>query len=237
MSSKTKRVRRQRRSVSSRKTRRRHKITSRTNRRNVINDIKDLYKTINPSSCISSEDDELFRQTNNQSTYGELTVEGMMKIFKTTPDAFPRSYNDNYTYFDLGSGLGRTVMYSALLFKFHNAIGYELSETRYNKAKQIKELYYKKQRGRRRNVNIDFINDSLLNADVSEANMIFISNLCFSEELNNQIGEKFDAELPIGCYVFSSRGIPMKKSKTLDPIDVKMSWIENSSLNRYKIVR
>ena len=80
---------------------------------------------------------------------------------------------------------------------------------------------------------INFKNISILDPSInlSDADIIFISSLCFPEEILQGIAKKLDKELKKGAIVYSSKRIPMKRSHDLESMNIYMTWTDSSKLN------
>ena len=73
-------------------------------------------------------------------TYGEITHNGFKKGLKGI-------YTKNKIFYDLGSGIGKLVMYSGLEKNFKKSIGVELNHIRHNMAKDVLKNIKKQLKG------------------------------------------------------------------------------------------
>ena len=109
------------------------------------------------------------------------------------------------------------------------AVGVELAKERHDKA-----VYMKSKLSQEYQDKLTFINGDLLkDIDLNEFNVIFISNLCFSSEVNDKVVEKLK-ELKKGTYIFCSKEIKAPHLKYLGSIKVVMTWTQNSDLKIYQ---
>jgi len=120
-------------------------------------------------------------------TYGELTESGFGKIMSNVIVPY------NCTFYDLGSGTGKVLMYATLSDLFDTIIGIEYVLKRHEIAKQA----FLKLRDR---LTGGIFPDVHLNKDTFFKDeyfsnpypaFYFISNLCFSEDMNNKLVTKF----------------------------------------------
>lgn len=156
-------------------------------------------------------------------TYGEITLDGIRCIMC-------KIYNkQNKIFYDLGSGIGKMVIYSKLKYSFKKVIGVELSVERHkianialNRLKKIKKIN-----------NIKLINNNLLKVDLSNADVIYISNLCFTKELINLIECKFNNELKKGTIIFSSQKLDKLNAHMTLTFNVKMTWTNKGKIYKY----
>jgi len=97
---------------------------------------------------------------------------------------------------DLGSGVGKTVLYLSLHTNCKTSIGVELAETRHNAASQAK-LKLKKCLS---NLNLDpkkylcpivFKNEDILKVDFSQCTVVFWNNFCFPADFTANLMHQF----------------------------------------------
>jgi len=126
---------------------------------------------------------------------------------------------DNSVFYDLGSGIGKAVIQVAMQTNVKKSVGIELSETRYNiskvAAKDVcmairtftpaeqamitvrKDITQLEQ-------SIHFVNNDILDTDISDATCIYWNNICFNAIASYKILEKFNG-LPEGTRILCSR--------------------------------
>lgn len=172
---------------------------------------------------LSDQDIMAFNLFEYASTYGEITRDGLKEMLKgiNTQDKI---------YYDLGSGLGKSVIWAAV---DHNMIsnGIELSNNRHEKA-----LFLLSQVPDQFKDRIKLFNDDILKKDISNGNVIFISNLCFPQHVNSQLTKKVSQELQPGSIIFCSKELdPNPKLKLIKTMPIEMSWSPKSDINQYII--
>jgi hypothetical protein len=169
-----------------------------------------------------------FEKNKYASTYGELTLNGMKTIMKKI-----KKYLDvkNIRFIDLGSGLGKLPIIMCYHFNAKKCTGIELSTERHNNAM---EMYNKLDPNLQQKIN--YINDDIFNnklgSYLSEYNFIFISNLCFSQELNKKLVVKLQ-ECKSGTNILCSKALEADYLKLIDKFQVEMSWSDNSIIHHY----
>jgi hypothetical protein len=187
-------------------------------------DINSLYDD-NIFVNISNETQNLFQKDNYASTYGELTQEGMKQMLEGID-------TNGKVYYDLGSGLGKTVLSAVLDHNFNKAIGIELATERYNIAENALTMIPEQNRN-----NIEFHNKDFFDPSISltDADVVFISSLCFPEQILNKLSTKCNDELKPGSYVFSSKELNASKLRLINTKPVKMTWQDNSNIYIYLV--
>ncbi len=180
-------------------------------------------------------DDDENKYQGHQITYGEVTEVGIHRICKMFGKYLPLQTVpvQNRTFYDLGCGLGKVVIGMALLNPQIRSIGIELVEDRANKAGIALSRVSKPVQNR-----CGIVAGSVLDNDFSYTNAcwIFISNLCFSVDVNNKIAEKLGRELSRGCVVQCSKELVSAAQYGLllkETYRVPMTWTDESQLHVY----
>jgi SAM-dependent methyltransferase len=141
--------------------------------------------------------------------YGEITKTGTENIYKWIKSNV--DFPEDVVFYDIGSGHGKMVMHLSLISNFKKIVGIELSELRYKYClgilNQIGDLE-----------NVEFINDDVLNCDISDATVVFMNDALLPQDLIHSIFSK----LKPGTIVIS---IEENKFKPLGKIDVEVSWL------------
>ena len=104
--------------------------------------IKHIYKGIN--GYMNGYNDELYK--NHTTIYGEITLKGIEQLVKLFEKTQPiRTYpNNQQTFYDLGSGIGKNVIMVASLVPGIKSKGIELVKERHNKAMNVYHLFKNK---------------------------------------------------------------------------------------------
>ncbi len=160
--------------------------------------------------------------------YGELPFETWEQIV-----ALANPKKDG-VFFDLGSGTGRVVMASHLLYEFKKCIGVELLEGLYNKACEVEENFNKTIKpqisthiGQRQ---LQFINADIFTADLSEADFIFMNHPFKDGEIFARLENKFLNELKSGTKVVTTiRALQNEAFKKLGSQSYKFSWGDSTA--------
>lgn len=86
---------------------------------------------------------------------------------------------------------------------------------------------------------IKVINDNMLsnNNNYTDADFIYISNLCFSDEVNKAIYKKLNSELKDGSIIFSSRNIDFGNNSESSRTTVNQTWNNYSNIHVNRIKR
>lgn len=186
------------------------------------------------SSSINEKDEKEFRALNHPPTYGYLTVQGFHKLLE---EYHKKSQHQNpKIFYDLGSGLAMpNVMAATFIDGLQQSIGIEFSESRHQSALEIVQNIGSKYSDVAKRI-------TLLNGDIlsdthnySNADMIWISSLCFGESLAHNLTAKLNAELKKGTQVFTSKELVGLNYSYHNRFHAGMSWESQSSVNHYVI--
>jgi len=102
-----------------------------------------------------------------------------------------------------------------------SATGVELSLARHKEAERIKNSVSESDI----RTKMHYVNEDIMNVDLSKADIIWLSSLMFPHTLILRICDKFDAELQEGCYIVSSRRLTAsKRLKFIKTKKIIMSW-------------
>jgi hypothetical protein len=167
---------------------------------NSQNDIED---TLNKIYSISPHQKEYINATEfdnrSDAVYGESTRESVDAIVEFFKDHF----NGSTVFYDLGCGLGKMVAHIGLKYSPKKSIGVELSAERIKAANFIKSEYSIPD-------NVDYINDSFLNVDLSDATVVYCDNTMYDDSLTLKLYNS----IPIGCLFICRRKILKLKELT-----------------------
>ena len=171
---------------------------------------------------ISKADITTLRQTvavEYNYTYGELSKKGVAQLNNHIP-----KYMNVHTFYDLGCGDGKLLIHMSKLNKsIKKLVGVEIVPQRAIEADKavMKNALQNK---------ISIIKDDLCNVNYSDASVIYISNLCFTDYLNHIIGTKLGKEVKPNTVIFASKPIYLTRSHQIKMVKVNQSWGDNSDL-------
>ncbi len=160
--------------------------------------------------------------------YGELpfaTWKGIVAKANPKHDA---------VFFDLGSGTGRVVMQSHLLFNFKKSIGIELLAGLHNEACDIAAKFaeeiepdIREEIGDRE---LHLLNESFFDVDLSEADLILLNHPIKDRELFLKLEQKFLKELKPGTKIVTIiRALANPAFKNIGSEKYQFSWGESTA--------
>ena len=138
----------------------------------------------------------------DSNVYGEISMNGVYKLNNDLEEVCG-------TFYDIGSGNGKLILQMSLISNFDKYVGVEISKIRHLYALEINKYS---------SLDVTFINDDVLNVDLSDAGFVFINDIMFDDKLTNSIVDK----IPVGCYFTSVYDNSHKFVKT---IYLSVSWM------------
>lgn len=175
----------------------------------------DLYNNVNGFALSHQA-----RQLNDtcELVYGEIIFEPFIALVSMCHP------NADTIFYDLGSGTGKAVLASAMVFNIKKSIGIELLPNLHQCAKtkhyQLMTLNDDYPAAR----NIDFINANFLTINLRDATILFINSTAFFGEYWKEISTHLE-QIPPGAQVISTSKALVSDGFTLQRLTrVMMSW-------------
>lgn len=181
-----------------------------------------LYRDVDGRATALAARDNNTKFQQEQFTYGEIIFVPFIALLELCQPIA------NEVYYDLGSGAGKSIFTAALFFEFKKLIGVEiipelhqLSEKVLHKFENqiatIQEFAHKKN-------TIHFLQQDLLNSDLTDADIVFINGTCFVGEHWDKIQQKLDF-LKVGSRVMLTTKKLTSEKFTLQIFRIcSMSW-------------
>lgn len=175
---------------------------------------------------IPKEDIKEIKKSKGSAVYGEINHQALKKLHDYL------GINSKDVFFDLGSGVGKVVLQTGLFTDAKKVVGVELSKTRHDDA--LLALKNASEMDKKISSKVEFINDDLMNVDLSRASIIYTCSTAFSETFMKQIVKR------LGSFNHKFRLITLQElpnEKYLDPIDtihLDMSWVRNTAVYIYE---
>mgnify|MGYP003863790387 FL=1 len=167
------------------------------------NDIEsEKYKYQEFKKLIKSSTLEIVDNLYDTNVYGEVSINGVYKLNNELEEVCG-------TFYDIGSGNGKLLLQMSLISNFDKYVGIEISKIRHLYALEINKSL---------SLDVIFINDDVLNVDLSDAGFVFINDIMFDNKLTKSIVDK----IPVGCYFTSVYDNSHKFVKT---IYLSVSWM------------
>ncbi len=135
---------------------------------------------------IPKEEKVQLKEAGASSTYGEILFDSLKIILDDL------QLTDQDVFYDLGSGVGKSVVQVFLTTPVKKAVGIELSPTRCARARQAEQILKKEDK-----VPLDkefsLCEGNFLETDLNDATIIYMGSTCYQSELMQAITEKLSA--------------------------------------------
>lgn len=152
-----------------------------------------LYSDVN-GRALSLKWREEKEETSKSFVYGEVVPDSFFEIMSVLN---PRP---GQVFYDLGSGTGKAVLLAHLLFDFRKSCGIELVEPLHQAGVEVLKRFDKeikpKIANEVANKEISLIHGSFLDADISDADIVFMNSTCFQDDLMELIEVKLETLQP-----------------------------------------
>jgi SAM-dependent methyltransferase len=171
---------------------------------------------------------------NSDVKYYELKAESIPILYEIYSRYAPLSniIGSYKNFYDLGCGVGKNVLGLTALNSSLKGVGVELISERVQQANTaLQRLRDTSIKQRVEFVCLSFLDDSI---NYSNACWVFISNLYFNDNTNQQLSEKLERELNTGSIVVCSKALNSTKFEQLNYITLPMSWSDESKVYVYK---
>lgn len=146
--------------------------------------------------------------------YGEITKNGVFKLNNHIK-------SNGGVFYDIGSGNGKLLLQMSLISDFDKYVGIEIEKIRYLYSIDIKNQIGIK--------NVRFINDDILNVDISDASFIFMNDIMFKDDIRKKIFKM----IPNGCTFTSF--YEFEDCELLEVLDLEVEWMKTKVI--YKLYR
>lgn len=173
-------------------------------------------------------------------TYGEITVLGVQQFI----DAVPQGLSSDDVFFDLGSGVGKSVFQVYLTTDANRASGVELAESRHQYGVQalstLRSISPEATSDAESQLvlngrELSLMHGDVLTADISRGTVFFVSSLAFPDFVLRGVAERFASQMPPGTVAAFSQKIPgcHRGLAFLRRLYIAMTWAERSPMFLY----
>lgn len=164
-----------------------------------------LYETVDGRALsLKGREDQAFQS--KSFVYGEVVPDSFYEIIK---DLQPQP---GQVFYDLGSGTGKAVFLAHLLFEFSRSIGIELVESLYQSSADLLKRFEQEIKpgiaDKLENKTMEFIHGDILEADLRDADIIFMNSTCFQDDLMIALEQKLEVVRPHAHIISLSK--PLK---------------------------
>ena len=162
------------------------------------------YESVTPYDAILNGK-EFEGEFQEEVVYGEITKNGVFELNNHIK-------SNGGVFYDIGSGNGKLLLQMVIISDFDSYVGVEIEKIRY-----LYSIDIKNQIGIE---NVRFINDDILNVDISDAGFIFLSDVMFKEDMRNKIFKM----IPNGCLFTAFHDF--EDCELLEVLELEVEWMK-----------
>ena len=190
--------------------------------------IRALYKEIDGYLQLGAAEEKRIRSSQSSSVYGEITPAAAEKLIEYM-QLGPRD-----VFYDLGSGVGKLLIHTAMLCRPKRIVGLELSRSRHNMAKTALERAIKEKLLKTKN--IEFVCADILKRNLSDATVVYTCSTAFPERFFNKLVKKIST-LKAGTRFISLTEVDKlpKELSLIETLRLDMTWKRKSPVYIYQI--
>ncbi len=172
---------------------------------------------------IPAEDSQLIKKSKGSPIYGEIKHTALAKLL----DYLALTPAD--TFYDLGSGVGKVILHTALTSKVKKAIGVELSTARHQEAQIAfgRAREYEPSLAKR----VVFLNQDLMTVDLSDATVIYTCSTAFSIKFMVEVTKRL-GQFTHPFRLVTLQELPLEKHfRLIQTLRLDMSWLRNTPVH------
>ncbi len=175
---------------------------------------------------IPKNEEQVIKTSKGSAVYGEITLASMDKLLNKL-NLGPNDY-----FYDLGSGVGKLVLYTAINTPVKKSIGIELSESRHQEA----SIAYKRSlewfpQVKNRSI---FVNDDIMTANIKQPSVIYTCSTAFSIKFMKDLTLRL-AAIKNDFRLVSLQELPKNKNFELEEIlKLDMTWVRKTPVYVYQ---
>jgi hypothetical protein len=175
---------------------------------------------------IPKDDEQQVRKSKGSPVYGEINHISIAKLLEYL------NLSKQDIFYDLGSGVGKVVVQTALFSDVKKAVGIELSEQRHRDAQMAldRAILWEPSIKKR----CELKNADLMETDLSKATVVYTCSTAFSARFMNQVTKRL-AKFTHDFRLVTLQDLPFSKNFLLvDTIYLNMSWIRHTPVYIYR---
>lgn len=150
--------------------------------------------------------------------YGEIEFDSFIALLSCCQTT------SNTIFYDLGSGTGKAVLASAMVFAVNKSIGIELLTPLQQEAQLLKQKLQEITFYQQLSTEIEFRQGDIFNAQFTDATLIFISSTAFFGERWLKLSHHLEQVKPGACIITLSKSLKSAFFKVKRITPIRMSW-------------
>jgi SAM-dependent methyltransferase len=180
-----------------------------------------LYSGVPAYEIAQSEKQRMGKQ-DASTTYGEIVPQAFYEVLSAV------SPREGEVFYDLGSGTGKATLLAALTFPFSRSVGIELLPGLGDAAREVLRQFDTQVRPQLgpeyQQRKIEFIDGDFLQADLSQADIVFAHGTCYPSEVIDGLGRKLSELRPGARVAFVGHTFDTPELGFLRMMKMKTDW-------------
>jgi len=188
--------------------------------------VRRLYRGVD-GFMISQQEERCVRASRGSPLYGELTPMSVQRLLERL-DLGARD-----TFYDLGSGVGKVVLQTAMTVPLKRCVGIELARSRVRTARSMLR------RARKERLIVArrclFRDQDFLESDLSDATCVYTCSTAFSLRFMRMLVSKLERTKRPLVFVTLQELHPRRRFVQLDTLRLDATWTRRTPVHLYRI--
>lgn len=176
---------------------------------------------------ISQQEERRVRASRGSPLYGEITPMGVQRLLTRL------RLGERDTFYDLGSGVGKVVIQTAMTAPLRRCVGIELAQSRVRAARSI--LRRARKEGLIRARRCLFRNQNFLEANLADATCIYTCSTAFSLRFMRMLMRKLEGVGQELSFVTLQELEPRRRFTRLDTLRLDTTWTRRTPVHIYRV--
>lgn len=175
---------------------------------------------------IPKVDVQEIKKSKGSHVYGEINHQSLTKLLSYL------NLGPTDVFFDLGSGVGKVILHTALTTPVKKAVGVELSQTRHHEAKAAlkRACTWRPQISD----HTEYLNVDLMTVDLSSATVIYTCSTAFSVSFMKKVTARL-AEFTHDFRLVTLQDLPNDRHfRLIETLRLDMSWVRKTPVYIYR---
>ena len=177
---------------------------------------------------INKKEINLIVEKGSKATYGEILYDSMQALI----DDLKLTKND--IFYDMGSGIGKSVVHVYLTTKVKKSCGIELSKTRFDCSEQVKNEMKKQKLIHKKRI-LEFKYEDIVESDISDATVVYMCSTCYPQKLMEDLTRKLENGKKKLKVLTLKQLAKSEKFKIKKTYNLPMTWSKSSSVYSYEL--
>jgi hypothetical protein len=188
--------------------------------------VRRLYRGVD-GFMISQQEETHVRAARGSPLYGEITPMGVQRLLERL------DLGERDTFYDLGSGVGKVVLQTAMTVRLRRCVGIELARSRVRTARSmLRRARQEKLIVSRRCV---FANEDFMESDLSDGTCVYTCSTAFSLRFMRMLARKIEGLGRELTFVTLQELTPRRRFELVDTLRLDTTWTRRTPVHIYRV--